>query len=64
MIGDATLFQRSDSVMAGWSIVQPLLEHWAQGSVVPLARYAAGSEGPKEAEEMLNERGHHWKPLD
>jgi glucose-6-phosphate 1-dehydrogenase len=31
---------------------------------VPLARYSAGSDGPKEAEEMLNERGHHWKPLD
>ena len=64
MIGDATLFQRSDSVMAGWSIVQPLLDHWAQGAVVPMAHYAAGSEGPKESEEMLNERGHHWKPLD
>ena len=64
MIGDATLFQRSDSVMAGWSIVQPLLDHWAQGAVVPLAPYSAGSDGPKESEEMLNERGHHWKPLD
>ena len=37
MIGDATLFQRSDSVMAGWDIVKPLQEHWGQGSSQPIA---------------------------
>jgi Glucose-6-phosphate dehydrogenase, C-terminal domain len=27
MIGDATLFQRSDNVIAGWEIVEPLLNY-------------------------------------
>src|SRR5262249_6928037 len=28
MLGDATLFTRSDEVAAGWQITDPLLEYW------------------------------------
>jgi len=62
MIGDATLFQRSDSVMAGWRIVQPVQQYWADGKA-PLAHYAAGSDGPEEATNLLTASGRAWREL-
>ena len=62
MIGDATLFQRSDSVMAGWRIVQPVQQYWAAGGA-PLAHYAAGSAGPQEAQDLLQKSGREWREL-
>ena len=63
MIGDATLFQRSDSVMAGWDIVKPLQEHWGQASSQPIATYAAGSDGPAESDALLNASQRSWRAL-
>ena len=63
MIGDATLFQRSDSVMAGWDIVKPVQELWAQDTAAPVALYAAGSDGPAEADALLTASGRHWREL-
>ena len=63
MIGDATLFQRSDSVMAGWQIVQPLQDYLAQHSDAPLSMYAAGSQGPEVAEHLFGDSGNRWRNL-
>jgi glucose-6-phosphate 1-dehydrogenase len=63
MIGDATLFQRSDSVFAGWEIVEPLLKFWANDAAAPLAFYSAGSDGPAEAEALLQQTGRSWRPV-
>jgi glucose-6-phosphate 1-dehydrogenase len=63
MIGDATLFQRSDAVIAGWEIVQPLLDYWADGDKAPLVSYPAGSDGPKEADDLLGHEHRAWKKL-
>ena len=30
MIGDPTLFQRADNIEAGWRVVQPVLDAWAE----------------------------------
>ena len=38
MIGDATLFQRADKIEAGWRVVQPVLDAWAQRSRPGLCR--------------------------
>jgi glucose-6-phosphate 1-dehydrogenase len=63
MIGDPTLFQRSDSVIAGWDIVQPVLDHWKDQPAGALAHYAAGSDGPEESEAMLGREKRHWRRL-
>ena len=63
MIGDATLFQRSDSVMAGWDIVKPVQELWAANSGAPVCTYAAGSDGPAEADALLKDSGRNWREL-
>ncbi len=61
MIGDATLFTRSDEVEAAWSLTDPLLAYWEQGKGGPPASYAAGSWGPSEADAFLAQTDHAWR---
>ena len=63
MIGDATLFQRSDSVMAGWDIVKPVQVYWQQQGQNQLSTYAAGSDGPQASEDLLAQSGRSWRTL-
>ena len=60
MIGDATLFQRADMVEAGWALIQPLLDIWKALPPRSFPNYAAGSWGPKEADELLERDGRQW----
>jgi glucose-6-phosphate 1-dehydrogenase len=64
MLGDATLYQRADSIEAGWRLVQPLLDVWAKNSSFGLPVYPAGSAGPAEADDLLRRDGRHWRPID
>jgi glucose-6-phosphate 1-dehydrogenase len=63
MIGDNILFQRADSVEAGWQAVQPFLDAWKKAGVTGLEFYKAGSEGPPGAEEILRRDGRSWRKL-
>jgi glucose-6-phosphate 1-dehydrogenase len=64
MIGDATLFQRADNIEAGWAVVQPILDRWADDPPSPFPNYTAGSNGPAAADELLARDGHTWRSLD
>ena len=61
MIGDNILFQRADSVEAGWQAVQPFLDAWKKAGAKGLKTYKAGSEGPEEAEALLTRDGRSWR---
>jgi glucose-6-phosphate 1-dehydrogenase len=61
MNGDATLFQRSDMVEAGWRIVGPILDVWKALAPREFPNYAAGSWGPKQAEDLLARDGRAWR---
>jgi glucose-6-phosphate 1-dehydrogenase len=63
MIGDNILFQRADSVEAGWKAVQPFLDAWNKAGANGLEYYKAGSEGPAAAEELLRRDGRSWRSL-
>jgi glucose-6-phosphate 1-dehydrogenase len=63
MIGDNILFQRADSVEAGWQAVQPFLDAWKKAGARGLEFYQAGSEGPPRAEELLKRDGRSWRKL-
>jgi glucose-6-phosphate 1-dehydrogenase len=63
MIGDNILFQRADSVEAGWQAVQPFLDAWKKAGAEGLQKYKAGSEGPNCAEELLKRDGRSWRKL-
>jgi glucose-6-phosphate 1-dehydrogenase len=63
MIGDNILFQRADSVEAGWRAVQPFLDAWKNAGGKGLKVYEPGSEGPEEANDLLERDGRSWRKL-
>jgi glucose-6-phosphate 1-dehydrogenase len=63
MVGDGTLFQRADSIEAGWRVMQPVLDAWENEGHRELPIYAAGSAGPKEADELMTRDGRRWRSL-
>jgi glucose-6-phosphate 1-dehydrogenase len=60
MMGDATLFQRADQVEAGWAVVKPIQEAWANSPAPAFPNYPAGTWGPQEADEFLARDGRSW----
>jgi glucose-6-phosphate 1-dehydrogenase len=54
MRGDATLFTRHDEVESEWRIITPIEEAWAQLPPPKFPNYAAGSEGPAEADALIS----------
>ncbi len=64
MIGDATLFQRADMVEAGWCVVSPVLDVWKALPPRSFPNYAAGSWGPKDADELLERDGRNWRNFE
>ncbi len=63
MIGDATLFSRTDLVETAWRVAQPLLDTWASQPADALESYPAGSWGPKGAFDLINKGGRHWMEI-
>ena len=61
-IGDQTLFQRADSIEAGWAAVQPFLDAWSHDGKVPDA-YTPGSMGPSSADDLIRRDGRAWHEL-
>jgi len=63
MIGDNILFQRADSVEAGWRAVQPFIDAWKKAGANGLQAYPAGSEGPDAATDLMARDGRSWRKL-
>jgi glucose-6-phosphate 1-dehydrogenase len=61
MRGDATLFNRRDSVDRAWELIQPVLQVWEATPGVHF--YEPGSCGPAAADEMMGRDGHSWREL-
>jgi len=60
MLGDQTLFIRSDSIAESWRLFTPLLENWGN---LPLESYVPGSAGPAGAGRLLFADNREWRPL-
>jgi glucose-6-phosphate 1-dehydrogenase len=63
MRGEATLFTRHDEVEAEWRIITPIEEAWAQLPPPTFPNYAAGSEGPVEADVLIAGDHRSWSRL-
>jgi glucose-6-phosphate 1-dehydrogenase len=64
MAGDATLFARRDEVEEAWRFIDHIERAWHESDKPPpMAEYAAGSWGPKEADELLAATGQTWRRL-
>jgi glucose-6-phosphate 1-dehydrogenase len=64
IIGDQTLFQRADMVEAGWCVVSPVLDVWKALPPRYFPNYAAGTWGPKDADELLERDGRQWRNFE
>jgi glucose-6-phosphate 1-dehydrogenase len=60
MLGDATLFQRADMTEQSWKIVAPIMDVWKALPPRDFPNYAAGTWGPKSADELLARDGRRW----
>ena len=58
--GDATLFDRGDSVEAAWALVDPILDVWSAAKTATVPQYPAGSWGPRESELLLERGRRRW----
>jgi glucose-6-phosphate 1-dehydrogenase len=59
MLGDATLFTRSDEIEEQWALVDAIVAAW-QRDRVAFPNYPAGTWGPPSADELLSRDGRSW----
>jgi glucose-6-phosphate 1-dehydrogenase len=59
MLGDQTLFTRSDEVEEQWAIVDAIVAAWARDRPT-FPNYAAGTWGPVGADELIQRDGREW----
>jgi len=55
MLGDATLYARSDAQLASWRFIDPILTHWKEQGDQSLLFYPSFSFGPKGQQRLLTE---------
>lgn len=61
ILGDATLYARSDAVEACWSFITPILEAWKNNSDIKVYGYPAGNWGPKESRMLFPDPDSDWR---
>ena len=60
MLGDATLFTRSDEIEEQWALVDAIVAAW-QRDRPAFPNYSAGTWGPPSADELLHRDGRSWR---
>ena len=55
MEGDSTLFARADAVEAAWQFVAPIQKAWANNPDIKVYDYPAGTWGPENADDLIEE---------
>jgi glucose-6-phosphate 1-dehydrogenase len=60
MLGDATLFTRSDESEEQWGLVDTIVAPWRRDRPL-FPNYSAGTWGPKEANDLLERDGRAWR---
>jgi glucose-6-phosphate 1-dehydrogenase len=60
MLGDATLFTRSDEIVEQWALVDAIVGFW-QRDRPSFPNYAAGTWGPLGSDELLHRDGRSWR---
>jgi glucose-6-phosphate 1-dehydrogenase len=63
MRGENSLYVQLDEQLAAWKLLTPVLNFWQTDTQKTLPHYRAGSWGPLEAEQMLQNEGHQWQQL-
>jgi glucose-6-phosphate 1-dehydrogenase len=61
MNGDKTLFALVEEVMAAWQFLMPVINAWKNDDSIPNYSYPAGSWGPEQADDLIEEKEFTWR---
>jgi len=64
LMGDATLFTRSDEVEEAWRLSETIIEAWGAQELINLPVYEAGTQGPHGADDFIKDDNRHWRDLN
>jgi glucose-6-phosphate 1-dehydrogenase len=62
MLGDPTLYTRTDAVESAWRFCSVILDAWNRSDAPPPLPYVAGTWGPDEAEALMSGEA-RWRRL-
>lgn len=63
LLGDATLFNRSDEVEEAWRLTQGIIDAWETQDLENLPVYEAGTQGPHGADDFIMRFNHRWRKI-
>jgi glucose-6-phosphate 1-dehydrogenase len=63
MLGDPTLYTRTDEVENAWRFITSILDAWQQPGAPSPVSYVAGSWGPEAADKLIAADGSRWRWL-
>ncbi len=63
LLGDPSLYTRTDAVEAAWKFVDPILKTWAAPGAPRPLDYAAGTWGPEAADKLTEGTETEWRRL-
>ncbi len=63
LLGDATLFTRSDEVVEAWKLTDGIIDAWKAQDLKNLPVYEAGTQGPHSADEFIQRDGREWRKI-
>ena len=63
LLGDASLYTRTDAVEAAWKFVDPILKAWEAPGAPRPHEYPAGTWGPAEADKLTAGTETDWRRL-
>jgi glucose-6-phosphate 1-dehydrogenase len=63
ILGDATLFTRTDEVEQAWLFTDEILHAWQSDEIKSLPIYPSGSWGGEGADRFIAKSGRSWHPL-
>jgi glucose-6-phosphate 1-dehydrogenase len=61
MLGDQSLFTRTDEVDSAWQFITAILDAWDRPEAPPPTTYVAGSWGPPEADALIARDAARWR---
>jgi glucose-6-phosphate 1-dehydrogenase len=63
LLGDATLFTRSDEVEEAWRLADGIIDAWQGEDLRNLPVYEAGTMGPHGADDFILKDGRQWREI-
>lgn len=60
LVGDASLFARSDEVELAWEIIDPIIAAWRSPAAPAMNTYPLAGWGPEASAAWMEAQGRHW----